>query len=520
MNEASGRYEHKSVRAAEEVGDAHTLATGASVNLGGAVVARALNMANQILMARFLGAASFGLYAIGWTMIRVLGGIGTLGLEAGVIYFGANYQRQPRKFKGAVIQSLTIPFLSGAVLTAAVWLIAPALAHQVFHKPDASRVIRLFAFAFPFYTVCFVAGGITKLSQCMQYSVYASLAQAGAALLLFSILFALGWGLAGAIIATLSGIVVGASLSLCYVTRLFPVVRAKHVHARWVGRELLTYSGSVMLAGVGYNGLMFIDRFFVAAFRSASETGIYQAASQLSILFAILLGAFHGVFRPMVADIYARGDDKRLAELYRVCTKWTLYACLPLFLVVVSFPAQLVEFVYGNAYGPAAIPLVILSLSQLVMVVTAGSHTMLVMTGRQRIFVVAALSCLVGDLLLNWVLVPEFGLSGAASAMAISNVTLNVITVVAVRKHLGLWPVDGRLVKGCIATVVTFGALLMTKMLGIDTPLLNLLLVGCVSVVVFAGCVVAVGVDPEDMEVLRLVRDRIVLSRLWALTAG
>lgn len=520
MNRTSEQPKQGSIHKLEGSGDAQTLATGASVGLSGAVVARALNMVGQVLMARLLGAASFGLYAIGWTIVRVLGSIGSLGLESGVTYFGANYQRQPSKFKGAVIQSLAIPFVSGTVLGAAVWLMAPTLAHQVFHKVGASAVIRCFGMALPFYTVCFVAGGITKLSQRMQYFVYSNLAQASVALLLFCALFFLGWGLAGAIIATVGGFVVGALVSLCYVRRLFPVVFAKDVRPRWAGSELLQYSGSVMLAGIGYTGLMFVDRFFVASFRTAVETGIYQAASQLSIMFGILLGAFHGVFRPMVADIYARGEEKRLAELYRVCTKWTLYACLPLFLVILCASVPLIEFVYGSAYNRAATPLVVLSASQLVMVMTAGSHTMLVMTGRQKTFVVAAFACLLGDLLLSLVLVPNFGLGGAAAAAAISNVALNSITVVAVKKYMGVWPVDGRLVKGGIATGVTLGVLFIVRRLEIHTPVLSLLAVACVSVAVFVCCLSAIGLDAEDSEVLSLLRRRFLLLRVWAVTAG
>jgi O-antigen/teichoic acid export membrane protein len=443
-----------------------------------------------------------------------------LGLEAGIIYFGANYQQQPRKFKGAVIQSLTIPCVFGSLLAAAVWFMAPTLADQVFHKPDAAAVIRLFGLALPFYTVCFVAGGITKLSQRMQYFVYSGLAQASSALGLFCILFFFGWGLPGAIVATLSGFAVGASLSVYYVRRLFPVIGARHIRPSWLGRELLTYSGSVMLAGIGYNGLLFVDRLFVAAFRSATDTGIYQAASQLAIMFAILLGSFHGIFRPMVADIYALGDRKRLAELYRLCTKWTLYACLPLFLLVVTVPASLLEFVYGSSYSPAATPLIVLSISQLVTVVTAGSHTMLIMTGRQRTFVVAALACVVADLLLSRVLVPEFGLNGAAIATAASNGALNLISVLAVKRYLGIWPIDGRFVKSGIAAAVTFGALLTTRTFDLDTPALKLFVVGCVSVIVFIGSLAAIGLDTEDWQLLRMARDCSLLRRLWPVTIG
>jgi hypothetical protein len=71
-------------------GDAEILAKGVSGSLTGCMAARSLNMVAQVLMARFLGAADFGLYAIGWTLVRLLEQVDTLGLDAGVIYFGAD----------------------------------------------------------------------------------------------------------------------------------------------------------------------------------------------------------------------------------------------------------------------------------------------------------------------------------------------------------------------------------------------------------------------------------------------
>jgi O-antigen/teichoic acid export membrane protein len=509
----SNQPEEKIAQRGKGLGDVRTLATGASVSLIGAMAARALNMVCQILMARLLGAASFGLYAIGWTLVRMLGSIGTLGHEAGIIYFGANYQRQPSRFKGAVLQALMVPFISGIAVGIVVWEAAPLLALHVFHKPDAASVIRLFGLALPLYTVCFVAGGITKISQRMQYYVYSGLVQAIAALLLFCVLFVFGWRLRGAILATAGGFGIGALVSVHYIHRLFPEACARNVRPQWPGKELFVYSVSIMLGGIAYNGQMFIDRLFVASFRSAADTGIYQAASQLSIMFAILLGAFHGVFRPMVADIYARGDRERLAELYRVCSKWTFYACVPIFLVILCASPYLIDFVYGKAYEQAATPLIVLSAGQLFMVLTAGSHTMLVMTGRQRIFVVAEFAGLFVDILLSFALVPKFGLVGAAAATAISSVVFNSASVIAVRGYLGIWPVDGRLLKGCIATIVTLCILFMLRRFGVATPALKIVAVATASIAVFVGCLAFLGFDSEDSEVLYLLRSRLAAVR-------
>ena len=493
--------------------DASVLAIGASVGLTGALAARALNLVSQVLMARLLGAASFGLYAIGWTLVRILGSLGTLGHEAGIIYFGASYQRQPSKFKGAMTQSLAIPFVAGIAIAAMMWVCAPVLADRIFHKPGALGVIRLFGLALPFYTVCFVAGGITKLSHQMQYFVYSGLAQAAAALLLFCVLFFLGFGLAGAIMATSAGFLIGALVSAHYIRRLFPAAAAWSLKSQWPGPELFKYSISIMLAGIASNGQMFIDRLFVASFRSAADTGVYQAASQLSIMFGILLGAFHGIFRPMVADIYARGDHRRLAELYRVCSKWTLYASLPLFLIVLSASTYLVQLLYGKPYAGAATPLIILSAGQLFTGLTAGSHTMLVMTGRQKTFVILSFASLGVDVLLALTLVPHLGLTGAAIATATSGLFFSSATVLAVRDYFGIWPADARMLKGCVATMATLGALLLLRQCEFATPTLRVLVVACASIVVFAACLALLGLDEEDSEALYSLRRRLTSVR-------
>ena len=484
-------------------GDARTLAAGATVTLTGTLAARAISIITQILIARFLGAASFGLYAIGWTLVRVFGGIGSLGLEAGIIYLGAKYQRvNLARLKGAIIAAIAIPLVSGTIVGLILWYAAPILALRVFDKPTVSWVIRGFAFTIPVYALCFVAGGVTRVSQRMQFGVYAAMAQACSALILFCVLYLFGLGLLGAIIATIGGYCVGCLVSVWYVRQLFPVVFSRGIRAQRAGRELLAYSVSIMFAGLAYNSLMFIDRLFVGAFLSAADTGVYQAASQITVLFGIVIGGFHGVFRPMVADIHAQGGTARLTALYRLCTKWTFYACMPIFVVILSMPRDVIAVVYGVAYSAAAKPLIILTLAQVFTVMTAGSHTVLVMTGRQKVFALICFATLPISAALNLMLVPRFGLGGAAAAVATCSVILNTCTVAAVRKYLGIWPVDVRLLKGLLAAGITSCVFLLLGPLRSGVPAVGVLVTGVASVAIFAVALAAMGIDAEERELM------------------
>lgn len=492
------------------LGDARILAKGAGVSLTGGVAAQGLSMVSQILMARLLGAADFGLYSIGWTLVRLFPPLTTLGLDSGVIYFGARFLRSnTNKFKGVVGESITFAFLSGLTVGAALYFAAPFLATRVLHKPDALSVIRAFGPAFPLYAVLIVASSVTALSQRMQYIVYCGVGFTASALMFVCISFLFGFRLFGAVESTVAGITVGTLMSLFFIRFLFPAAFAKETTCELMGSELMSYCIPLVLAGLAASTLALIDRLFVASFCSAADTGVYQVASQLSILFSIFHGAFQNMFSPMVADLHARHEATRLAELYRVCAKWSLYASIPAFLVILFAAPELVQLIYGRSYVTAARPLAILSFGKAFMITAAAAGPVLLMTGFQNIFVAIPLVVLPIDVFLNLALVPSFGTVGAATATAVSALTLNATAILAVRAFVGIWPFDLRCVKGIVALSVAFGILCILRPLDSGPPALTLLIVACTSVGVFTGCLFALGLDVEDWEILRMFRTHV-----------
>ena len=116
--------------------DLKRLASGASVATAGRVAGRGLNFLVQVILARLLGPALFGLYVIGWTFIRIASMIGPLGLDQGVIRFGTKYWRKDRtKFKEVVFFSSGISLLSGLLIGLILFWSAPFLSETVFQKP-------------------------------------------------------------------------------------------------------------------------------------------------------------------------------------------------------------------------------------------------------------------------------------------------------------------------------------------------------------------------------------------------
>ncbi len=202
------------------------LATGASIALIGSIGGRGLITVSQIFLARWLGPYIFGLYAIGWTILRISSLFTPLGLDKGIIRFGAYYlNRDSALFKKVMRQSLGLASIFGLLFGIALIFFAPAI-EEAYDKPGLAEVIKIFAIAVPVYAVLRVATAATRITQRTQYTVYAeNILQPVTNFTLILGAFLVGWSLLGAVAAATVSFILAAILALYYVWKLFPQLK-------------------------------------------------------------------------------------------------------------------------------------------------------------------------------------------------------------------------------------------------------------------------------------------------------
>lgn len=496
----------------DEPGAVYRLAAGAGVTLGGKALGRGLDLLKQVGMARLLGPEVFGLYAIAWNLLSIMATIVLLGLPSAVSRFASLYwQRDDEAFKGVLLSSVSIAFITSLVASMTLLFAAPWLAATVFKEPQLTAAIRWFSIGVPFITGLRLLATATRVSQRMQYAVYTEeVGQTVLNLVLFLLFYFLGLKLLGAVLSTVLSFAAALLLSIRYLLQIFPellTVRSK-IEVGFV--QLMAFSVPAAVSGMFGILVGRLDRVFLGLFRPASEVGIYQASAQLSMLFStIVLGSFNAILTPMIADLHQRGEMERLEELYRITSKWGFYVCLPLFLIVVFSSREIMQVVFGMEYAAGGLPLVILSAGQLINALTGAVGFLLMMTGRQNRWFIISSVMLVIVVLLNIWLIPSMGMLGAALSTATIVSALYLIGLIQVRTQLKLWPYDRRYVKGLVAIFPTVGALLLLRMMLSTPPLLTLFLTGVISIGVYYVTLYVSGPDEEDRVFLRLVRKRV-----------
>lgn len=503
------------LRGAERRDDVVLLGSGAGAMIVGRLLGRGAQFLVQVVVARVLGPVAFGIYALGWTALKVLETWTTLGLQNGVVRFGGPaWIERPEQARRVVRVGLASGAVISTTLACVLFGAADLLAVELFEMASLGPVLRIFALALPLVVLTRIAATVSRISHRMGLSVLAEdVAQPLLNLLLLAALVPVGLSLGGATIATTVSFAGAFGLALVVLR----VVLASHPpdpRIETLGgpsiSTLLRYSISTGLANaLGYY-VIWIDRIFLGVFRTPEEVGVYQVASQLSLPILVVIAGFTSVVGPMVARIGRGADPTRLNQVFRVSTKWGLYLCLPLFLVTIFGARPLIDTIFGTEFLAAKVPLVILAAGQMINVATGPVGMILIMCGHHRLWLVTTASSVGGNLILNWLLVPSLGPVGAALATSIVLAGMLLAALIQARRRLGLWPYDRCYLKGLAATAVT--SLVLLGLGALDLGPVPLVQLGAIIVVValcYPAMLLLLGLDAED----RIILDRFRLGR-------
>lgn len=167
------------------------------------------------------------------------------------------------------------------------------------------------------------------------------------------------------------------------------------------------------------------------------EAGRYAAASRVADVAVFALASANVAVAPLIAAMHARGDMAGLQRLLAALAKGVLVITVPLIAIIVLSGTSILSL-FGQDYGSAYAALLILVGGQAVNALSGPVDFMLTMTGQQVKMLRILVASGVFNLVLNVLLIPAFGLEGAAIATASTTIFWNILMRRAVLLHLGV----------------------------------------------------------------------------------
>jgi O-antigen/teichoic acid export membrane protein len=483
-----------------------------SVFLAGTIFTAAAGYLFKVYLARVLGANALGVYTLGMTIIGFLSIFNALGLPKAAVRFVATYRGKGQLdlLRGFIGRSILILLACNVVLGGIVLLAGSTIAVHLYHTPQLANYMGLFAVIMILGVVTtFLGEVLVGYKAVAQRTVITNFIASPATMLCTFLFVALGWGLRGYIlaqIASASGVLILLAVT---VWKLTPApIRVLSSPLPPMEKQVFSFSAAVFSLGLLGFLIGAADKILIGFYLNAHSVGTYAVAIALVGFVPVLLQSVNQIFSPTIADLYARGQHQMLGRLFQTLTRWIFGLTIPLALVMMLFAPALMR-IFGPEFENAWPILVIGTIGQLVNCGVGSAGTLLLMSGNQRSLIrVEGFTALlmVG---LNILLIPRWGITGAAAAAACSMAICNFLYLYEVKRAMALSPYNRsylRLIVPVAGSAIVL-AIIHAKFAFLRPEWLAIALSLIFGYAIFIGISLGLGLDPDD---------RLIAAAVWS----
>ena len=390
-----------------------------------------------VLLARFLGGAGYGHYALAFAWASLLMTPAILGLNTFLVRGVAVYEvrEQWTLMKGLLLRANQLVFLASTTIAVAGTIIAVTTLSSVDRGPFCVAMLLV-----PITTLTLLRQGAMQAlgrvvsGQLPEYLIRPLLIIAGVLALEF-----VGSGLltpTTAMGANVVGVAVAFVIGAVLLKRALPPV-LRSVRPAFATNEWLRASLPMMLISGVWMASTYVTTLLVGALDGSRAAGVYSVVQKGAEVIVVVLAATNMSLAPVIARLHARGDLQALEHTTERMARATLLVSAPVALMFIAFPGVYLGL-FGAEFQTGATALVVMALGQLVNAAAGPSGNVLVMTGQERIAVRAVAAGLVANVVFAVVLVPRLGVTGGAIAFAATLVLWNTALVAIARRLLGV----------------------------------------------------------------------------------
>lgn len=408
------------------------VAKGTAIVFIGTIVGMLFLSIGRILFARIFSSSEFGIFSLGVTLLNIFAVIGTLGLLEGATRQIAYYKGKNQidkvqlviqwSFRCAVLASIIIAFL--------VFLCSDLIANNVFNLPSLSFSLKILSIAIPFSVLISILSSIFRGFKRVKEKVYFLdiIRNILFPILLIPVIF-LNMSFESGIVAYSLSIIITCFVFIIYYVKKKPIsskflTKSKNIT---IGKELFIFSLPLLLVSILYMVLHWTDTLMLGYFTTPDVVGLYNAANPLGRFISISLVAMLFIYTPIVSDLYAKRKDAEMRGSYAILTKWLCAATLPLAMIFVFFPRIVINFVFGSEYLLASTVLQILALGFFINNLLGPNGATLTAMGKTKFLMGATFAAACINIGLNVILIPRYGINGAAIATISALVSINII---------------------------------------------------------------------------------------------
>lgn len=389
----------------------------------------------RIFLARYLGAGDLGLYTLTYSVYSIGILLSAFGIGQALTKYAAEFREDTPRTNLLVSSGvITVPAL-GCAVGLIIYVSSSPIA-SLFDMPELAGLLRILAFTLPFVALQLVVLGFLNGLRRMRLFAFINIARSALTIILTVALVLLGYGLVGAMVALLSSTIVVSLFALFSIRK--SLVRPRLGQYAPAIKMLLVFGGYLVLTGSITLIQLYTDNFMVGYFMTKTDVGYYSVAVTLFMAMHLLPRAVSMIANPTMSTYWGRGEVDKIEDLVNRIMKYTASLLIPVGFLLAFLSQPIITLIFGKDFAPAILPFQILLIRAVFGgIITSVGTALSSTTYINMLFKLSGIAA-VTNIIFNLLLIPRWGINGAASATVLTSFVDILLTVYFMQRLIGI----------------------------------------------------------------------------------
>jgi O-antigen/teichoic acid export membrane protein len=390
-----------------------------------------------LIITRNFGADTMGIFALCTTVLSIASILGRLGIDTALLRFVAEYKAQDRvdlvkEVYGKALK-IVIPF--SIILTFIFFFSSTFISKYIFHKEYLSNYFQITSLAvLPLALIFIDSQSLRAIKKIGEYSFFQNISQFLFASIFLLLLLSFSEKNSLPLIAYILAIFTGAIF--CHIFwKKQARLGSSHVSNEISIKNILHVSLPMLLSSSMLMITNWTNTLMLGMFRTEAEVGIFNVAARISTATSFTLIAINSITASKFAEFYGRRDYIGLEKYVQQSTKLIFWTSFPVLLAIIFFPS-LILGIFGEEFKKAVVALLLLTIGTFISSISGSVGILLNMTGRHKVFQYIILTTAFLNIILNALLIPKYGINGAAIVTMISFAFWNLSSAIYIKNSL------------------------------------------------------------------------------------
>lgn len=387
------------------------------------------------LITRLFSVATFGNYSLVFTIAQATSIIFTLGIPITQIKIIGNNNYDYKKAKKLLLVGIKLALVFSLLPILVFYFGSDFIAEEIFHNNDLKPFLTTVVFLLPFFVlheifICFFLA--TKNFR--RYNIFMFVVPNVLFLLLLSVFYYFEMSGEYTFIAFAMSIILTVITEAVIIFELKP----NQEDFDYTPLALLKTASPLMFSGFLIYMINWTDIIMLGLMVDEEQVGIYNIAYKVGTIGFLVIVSISTIITPKIASLYGENKMEELKKLIHNSTRLIAILSIPIVGVLIIMNQYILSF-FGNEALAGGMTMIIVSLGVLFNAITGNVDQVLNMTNNQGILRNIIAVCFFVNIILNFFLIPPYGIEGAAYSSLITNILINLLSVYYMKKRLGFY---------------------------------------------------------------------------------